>query len=453
MTVKANLRRNLQYSSLDNFLFSVTVGAGETFLPAFALAMGLGAVTAGMLTALPFLIGSALQLAAPRALEFVGSYRRWLAGLGVIQALSFLPLTWFASRGQEISSTMLYLVVTVYWACGLASGPAWSSWMTSLVPHKLRPRYFASRSHLGQFGLLLGLVAGGFLLDFAKRGGWETHAFAALFLFSGVFRIASAFCLWKQSEHPSMLKSQKRIPVSDLIARLRSGKDGRFIGFLILFAVAFHFSAPFFNPFLLDSLKLSYGPYMGLITAMFIAKIGVFALLGRSSTNLRPMVLMRLGLIGSAILPVLWTLSPNYGFLALVHVVSGAVWAVWELGVTLALFGAIRDEERTSFLSIYNFASALMILAGTYMGGKVLSLMGDSTFTYFLIFGISSALRFFSVMIFDHMVDPAGQSQAISEFLQPVVTPLVKPLAPTNLIRVSSRTIGVLTGKRKASGQ
>jgi hypothetical protein len=87
------------------------------------------------------------------------------------------------------------------------------------------------------------------------------------------------------------------------------------------------------------------------------------------------------------------------------------------------------------------------------MGGKVLSLMGDSTFTYFLIFGISSALRFFSVMIFDHMVDPAGQSQAISEFLQPVVTPLVKPLAPTNLIRVSSRTIGVLTGKRKASGQ
>lgn len=404
MTFQKTLRRDLHYSTVDNFFFSVMVGAGETFLPAFALAMGLSEVTAGMIAALPFLIGSALQLAAPRALAFVGSYRRWLSLLGIVQGLSFLPLAFFAVRGQGIEAWVLYLVVTLYWACGLASGPAWSSWMTALVPQNMRPKYFAKRNRLGQAGLLIGLVGGGTLLHFAKQGGWEVPAFAALFIASGLFRIASTFCLAQKSDCPSSIRHQKRIPVHQVMRRLSSGQDGKVIGFLLLFAVAVNFSSPYFNPFMLKKLGLSYGPYMLLIAASFVAKLVTFSFLGRFAKGADPYKLMRYGVLGTAILPVLWTLSPNFIFLVGVNVATGVAWAVYDLGVMLVLFGAIRDEERTSFLSYYNFASALMILLGTTLGGKILTFFGEGSTSYFMVFGLSAALRFLSVIYFDQVM-------------------------------------------------
>jgi MFS family permease len=406
------LRRDLRYSSIDCFLSSAMVGAGETFLPAFVLFMGDSQAGSGLITALPFMIGSCVQLATPWALERAGSYRKWIVLLSTLQAFCFLPLYWLALRGPgHVAIWSLYLVITMYWTCGLGSAPAWNAWLALIVPEKLRACYFAKRNYLGQMGLVLGLLFGGFWLEGAKAHNTEMVAFASLFIFSFLARLGSSLCLMRQSEPAHGVISQQRLPLKAGLKRVlaQTGPNAsgqtKFFGFLLFFAVAVNFSSPFFNAFSLKQLHLSYGLYVGLSAAALVAKIGTFGLLNRSARNMDPFKLMRIGLIGAALTPAMWVFSSNYFYLVASQVFSGALWAIYELGLMLALFGVVRDEERTSVLSLFNFASAAMILLGTLMGGQVLTSLGETPLTYYLIFGVSSAARLLSIPLFDRAID------------------------------------------------
>ena len=74
----AALRRDLRAIIGDGVAFSVMVGAGESYIPAFALAAGLGEITAGLVATLPMLVGAAFQLVSPAAVRRLGSQRRWV---------------------------------------------------------------------------------------------------------------------------------------------------------------------------------------------------------------------------------------------------------------------------------------------------------------------------------------------------------------------------------------
>ena len=387
------LRRDLRLSATDCFLYNIMVGAGETFLPAFALAMGTSEVTAGLIASIPFLAGSTLQLATPRAIEKFNSYRRWVVLLAVLQAICFMPLVALAARGGKVSDWLLFAIVTVYWACSLAASPAWNAWMSTVVPRNLRPRYFASRSHLGQLGLLVGLILGGGILHVAKKNGFELQAFAALFVMSAGFRIGSAYCLRNQSEDKGCLKSHRRLSLMECVQTLRSGAEGHTIRFLLWVTVAVQFASPFFTPFMLKKLELSYGAYMVMVAGSFLAKIFTFRTLSRAARNMDPYKLIKIGLTGAALSPALWLVSDNFHYLLLTQVVGGACWALYDMGVTLVLFGAIRDEIRTSILSFYNFASAFMICVGSGIGGQILSAFGETTAAYYGIFAFSTCAR------------------------------------------------------------
>ena len=65
MKCSRTLRRDLKFSNQDSFASSVMVGTGETFMPAFALAIGFSQVAAGMLSTAPLLLASVLHLLGP----------------------------------------------------------------------------------------------------------------------------------------------------------------------------------------------------------------------------------------------------------------------------------------------------------------------------------------------------------------------------------------------------
>lgn len=93
------LRRDLQSSSADAVSFSLMVGAGETYIPAFALALGASDVVAGLVSSAPLLTGAVLQLVSPLAVLRLGSHRRWVVLCARIQAASFAPLIVGAALG------------------------------------------------------------------------------------------------------------------------------------------------------------------------------------------------------------------------------------------------------------------------------------------------------------------------------------------------------------------
>ncbi|MDH5566151.1 MAG: hypothetical protein OEY15_05705, partial [Myxococcales bacterium] len=131
------MQRDLRAIVGDGVSFSVMVGLGESYLAAFVLAAGLGAVAAGLVTTVPLLAGSVLQLSTPAGVRLLRSHRRWVVLCAVLQAASFLPLIGGALLGR-VSYATVFLAAAAYWGFGMGTGPAWNTWVGAIVPPNMR---------------------------------------------------------------------------------------------------------------------------------------------------------------------------------------------------------------------------------------------------------------------------------------------------------------------------
>jgi hypothetical protein len=192
-------RQDLRAINSDGVAQSVMVGLGETWLPAFALALGMGEMISGLMATIPMLVGSVLQLISPYGVRWCGSLRGWVVLCAILQALSFAPLAVAALVGS-MPVVILFAVAGIYWGAGLGTGAAWNAWVETLVPGRVRPKFFAGRTRLAQLGVLAGLIGGGLILEYGRSMGAELWAFGVIFVIAGLARLWSSRLLASQSE-------------------------------------------------------------------------------------------------------------------------------------------------------------------------------------------------------------------------------------------------------------
>ena len=211
----------------DGIAFSLMVGMGETYLPAFVLALGMGQVAAGLIGTIPLLIGAVLQLVSPAAVRWLGSHRKWVVACALCQAACFIPLCAAAWVGSIPLGT-LFAVAAVYWGSGLGTNPAWNTWVGTIVPMRLRARYFARRTRFSQMGVLTGFILAGVALQYGAHVGRLLDVFGAVFLVAGLCRLASAMFIASQSEPVPPGDDHRRVPLGEFIWRIYvSGLRGR----------------------------------------------------------------------------------------------------------------------------------------------------------------------------------------------------------------------------------
>jgi MFS family permease len=386
------LRRDLRAIQADGVAFSLMVGLGETYIPAFALALGLGEITAGLVVAIPLLAGAVLQLAAPALIRRLGSLRRWVVLCAAVQAASFVPLVAAAAAGR-LSAAALFLIATVYWAAGLGTGPAWNTWVGRLVPGRLRARFFARRSRQAQVSVLLGVVAGGAALHLASAHDVVLVVFAVLFLLACLCRTISVAFLARQSEPRDLPQNHRAVSARDLLRRARSSADGRLLLYMVLVQAAVQVSGPFFTPYMLGQLSFSYAQYLLLIATAFGAKVASLPAIGLLAHRFGAQRVLFVSGVCIVPLSALWICSDSLGYLLVVQLVAGAIWAAYELATFLLLFERIDESERTSVLTMFNLANALATVGGALVGAALLGAQGLGATAYHVIFGCSSAAR------------------------------------------------------------
>jgi MFS family permease len=392
----SHLRHNMRVSIADATSHGVMVGVGETYLPAFALAVGLGEVTAGLVGSIPLLMGGLLQLVTPYLLRRGVSEKSWVVGTSILQGLAFIPLM-FAAVAGYISPVALLLCASLYWAGGLAGGPAWNSWIDKLIPKRVRANYFAGRTRFAQLATACGFLGGGVLLQWSHRGDWTTLAFALLFLIAWVARTCSVMML---AIHRSPAIPQNRrsikLPFADEepVGKIREVVGPRnLIVYLAMVQGMVQVSGPFFTPYILKQLQMSYIGFAVLVATAFLAKIVALATWGRFAKRQGAQWLLLLG--GAMIIPLssMWIVSSNFVWLMAVQLASGVAWAAYELGFFLLLFESVPIARRVKLLTIYNVANTSAWCAGALVGGSVLSLIGPSILGYCTLFAISSCGR------------------------------------------------------------
>ncbi len=343
-------RSNLRASTADGAAYGVMVGSGETYIAAFALAVGLSEVSAGLVSSVPLLAGGILQMISLRAVKWVGSEKRWVVLCAGMQGLAFLPLIYAAIVGSA-SLWSLLLVGSLYWAGGLASGPAWNTWMEVIVPARLRAHYFAKRTRLSQFMVLVGLLGGGFFLQYAKNIDRTLLGFATLFSIAFAFRMASVFYLAKHQtpqDASRIRRSVKPEPITQSAAvneaaYERSGK--LLLAYLVMVQGMVQISGPYFASYMLDELQFSYGMFVAMLAISYVAKVTALSWWAKVAKHSGAKVLLWIGGCGLVPLSSLWIVSPSFYWIAFVQLLSGTLWAAYELGFFLMFLKRSRCKS------------------------------------------------------------------------------------------------------------
>jgi MFS family permease len=386
-----SLRANVRASLADMASFSVMVGTGEMYFSAFVLAAGLGQIVAGLTATVPMLVGAVMQLAAPAAIRALGSRKRWVVACVAVQGLSFAPLI-IAAVYNRIPTWAMFVIISLYWASGLAASPAWNSWMATLLPERLRAGFFAHRSRIGQASVLCGFLLGGFLLQGASS--WTslgpTLPFAALFLTACACRLASSRFLLRQSEPVLPPPDETSLSLAALVRGAWPGRQNRLLTYLFAVQVAVQFSGPYFTPYMLRQIHLSYGVYAMLVAVGFISKAASYPMFGRLARRAGARRLLWIGGIGIVPVAGLWNASDHVAWLIAVQVISGVAWAAYELATALMFFEVLSERERTAVLTSYNLGNALATVVGSFLGAGFLAVLGARPESFLFLFALST---------------------------------------------------------------
>ncbi len=396
-------RRDLNAIFWEGAAYHVMVGAGESYLGAFCLAIGAGELAAGLVATVPLVVGATAQLTTPWALAHGVSHRQWAIGSVVVQALSLVWLAWGAWRGQ-LSTPALFAGVACYFGAGLAVAPAWNTWCGRLVPVRYRARFFARRTRVGQACLLAAFLLAGTTLQLTARSPWVLTAFAILFLSAALARMTSAMLLASHQELPPGCVCDDPVTLRDFWNRATHGGSGRLLVYLLLVQGVVQISGPFFTPYMLKQLRLPYLEFALLTACAYLAKVAALPSWGRVAQRWGAERLLLIG--GVAVTPVaaLWLVSRSLPYLMCVQVLSGVAWAAYELAIFLLFFESVSQRQRTGLMTAYNFFHAWATLLGSLTGAALLTTLGRSPQSYKVLFATSSLGRALTLFLLLNLV-------------------------------------------------
>lgn len=394
---------------IDGSAYSVMVGAGELYFPAFVFTLALGEVATGLVASLPPVIGALLSLCSAWGVRRLGSHKRWAVLMAGLQAAAFVPMAIGAAVGT-MPAWLVFAVASLYWFSGFGAGAAWSTWIGTLVPKRLRSRWFGLRSRALQAGTLAGFLITGATLGLITN--WQSVrsadpqtlrsvmlGFAGLFVFAGLCRTLSTWLLTKQDEPDPMPAGTRSVSARDLWHRFRAepdshtGRDVRLIIYVGCVWFAANIAAPFINPYLLEIIGVGYMTYSMLVGLVMLGKIVTLASLGRFAARYGARRLLLIGGIGMAPIGAGWAASESLAWIVVIQLYSGFVWACFELGVWLLLLDHLKEEERTSLMSVHFLGNYTAMAIGSVGGAWLLEWLGKDSAAYHWVFIASTVAR------------------------------------------------------------
>ncbi len=392
----------LAWSWVDALFASLMVGIGESYFAAFALSKGFSAVSAGLLTTLPLVLGAVVPLFFVHWVSQVRSLKKWVVWSAGFQAVSLIGLV-LASALPEPPQILVFTLATLYFAGGFMVAPPWNFWMGTLVEDKEVSGFFAQRLRLTQLGLFSGLLLGGVLLHHPPEFLQEASllpVFGVLFLAAFVFRLISVGALSAQKETRQMAFPQSYNLLQSLDLLMRRPGALKFFIFLFVFYVVIFITSPFVNPFFLVELKFDYQKYMIALVALMVGKAMSLPWGARWIQRFGTKKIFFVGALGISPLPALWAFERSFEFALLLQWVSGVFWALFELSFSVIFFSHLKAKEKMPFLSLHQFFNSAAILCGSLIGALILHSMPDHSRGYDLMFILGSVLRVCVVLIF-----------------------------------------------------
>ena len=402
---KEEIKKSLNLSIKEGSFAMGMYGLGTPYFTPYALALKATASQVGFLDALLWLLPSLVQLKASRLIEKLK--RKSIVNIStIIQNLMFIPIILFGLFFANSSIWILIVLITLFYAFGAAAGPAWFSWMGSLVPENQRGKYFSKRNKVtGFFGLIF-MVLGAVILERFKQTGRIMLGFGMLFTLAFIFRAISISLLHRQYEPSLKIAKQDYFSFFQFLKRAPETPFGRFTFFDSALRVMINIASPFFAVYMLNTLGFSYILFMVVMISASIFQLIFLPLLGKISDRCGNIQLLKICSIAIAFVPLMWIISPNPLYIILVpQLISGFGWAGYTLATNNYIYDTVKEEKRGIGITYFNLLSGLGMFIGALIGGFLALLNISFMNTLLFIFLLSGILRLIIIALFSRYLN------------------------------------------------
>lgn len=387
---KEAIRTSLKASTLDGVAATVFSNiTGGVLLTNFLLQLGATPWQIGVLAAIPLLANLLQPLGAYLSEQTTSRHYFCLGVYGPARAVWFLLAigVTLVDLGKIEAQALIGWTLAIAgfsYGVGALGGAPWFSWMATLVPRRLRGRYFGLRNSAANLTNLISMPLGGWLIAHWHSGSIQGFGVALV-----IGTLAGLISLWFQNfivdvnpqiQHTIKVEALVEDASADPSGSEQSGwlaQNANFLQFLLYFATwmfALNLSAPFFNLYLLDNLHLdiSLATFYNSLTAG--ANLVMLILWGRLADRIgnRP-ILLTVGILVAA-MPLLWLGVTNsdlsvWLWLPLLHLAMGASMAAIDLCSSNLQIGVVPIQQQSTYFGIGAAIAGVSGALGTLTGG------------------------------------------------------------------------------------
>jgi hypothetical protein len=156
-----------------------------------------------------------------------------------------------------------------------------------------------------------------------------------------------------------------------------------------MYTFAVNLAGPLFASYMLSDLKFSYMTFTAVVSCEYIARIISLTFWGRHVDKSGSLSILSQVSYFIPFIPILWLFSSNYFYLCGVQMLSGTVWAAFDLSVQTFIYKATPPDQRLRYIvyhrSLTSLSVALGAITGAFMLNHMFSIFGSQILGMFLV--------------------------------------------------------------------
>lgn len=365
--------KNLQTSYRSGALSCVMTGFIQDYIIPFLLFLGGSAFHVGLLSGINNLASAFGQLPSPELVKYFKSRKKLVVFCCFSQALILLTVI-LLSLLRIISPFFLIWLAAFFSIFTAIIHPSWASLLSDMVPYNRRGAYFGWRMrNLGFLTLTVTLLAG-CILHFSSEIN-KLLGFAALFSLALIARMISVVFAQKLKEPIFLDKKEDDFSLWDFLSRSKKSNFVHFVFFISSINFSVGLAAPFFAIFMLQDLKLNYLLYtlINLIAPVTLyLTVNRWGIVADRAGNIK--ILKCIAPLFS-ICPFLWAISQNILVIISAEIISGFLWAGFNLSTSNFIIDAVESQKRTRCITYFSLINGIALGLGAFTGSQLIRWM------------------------------------------------------------------------------
>lgn len=385
----------IYYTTADSAAQTIVQLAGGTFLAALMSDSGISDANIGIITSLTsfaaliqlFLINYFKRIKKYKFLVTITSLQRIL-----FAGLYFIPLLMISDTFKAVLIVLLYFVGQVFVQIGT---PASQDWIASLVPSRLRGKYFSIKDSVAVFVVSSLMLVCGVILDYFKKVNLHTgFIIIGIIIFLLTLINVIGLSLMKEPKlsyvnedgkemHGRLAKrakentpeEQRQSILSEISEAFHDRRFRKAFTTQCLYTLAFYICAPFNASYQINDLKLPYTFLMVIGFIFNLYRIYIMPRLGRMADKYGMGKLLRYTLLalGLNFLTVAFTMPFNaYPLTVLASFLSSTAWAFVGIGLFGIQLDFYRSDKRMIWLTLTSSVAGLLGFLTSIVGGRLL---------------------------------------------------------------------------------